>query len=262
MKRFRLFMLTFATFFFAMVVTLVLQLMTIGNIASKLEIEGKTEVFQNLFLSTQAPLMLIIAIVFSVILFILFLLFVVTTNKCFSVSFKDKLKEFEATNPNEESYDQAINLYKSIITDPETGAVIYKHFRTILDKEFIRSSRYKLPFGLLRIAVQNKQDFELAQKKASANIQTVLRNVDVISINNEKEFICLLPNTKKASSNLAVGRIMKRLQSVQEMTGERIPLAVGLSSYPEDGSDVDTLLNVLERNFQKARMMGENKVIF
>jgi diguanylate cyclase (GGDEF)-like protein len=255
-------MLIFATFFFAMAVTLALQLVTIGNIANKLEIGGKAEAFQNLFLASQAPLMLIIAILFSAILFILFLLFVVTTNKCFSVSFMDKLREFEATNPNEESYDQAINLYKSIITDPETGAVIFKHFRTILDKEFIRASRYKLPFGLLRIAVQSKQNFDLAHKKASANIQTVLRNVDVVSINNEKEFICLLPNTRKANANLAVGRIMKRLQSVQEMTGERIPLAVGICAYPEDGSDVETLLAALDRNFQKALMMGENKVIF
>ncbi|GEM_PF-5645740 len=262
MKRFRLFLLTFITFFFAMTTILFIQLINIKSIASKLGIMEKSDAFQGMFLATQAPFLLGCAILFSSILFVLFLLFVVSDNKSFSVSFIDKLKELDTINAGDQTYEQAIDVYKSIITDPETGAVIYKHFRTILDKEFIRSSRYHLPFALMRIAVQNKKDFEVLQKKTSSNIHTVLRNVDVISINNEKEFICLLPNTKKASANLAVARIFKRLQSVQEVSGEKICIAVGLSSFPEDGADVETLLSTLDKNFQKARMMGENKVIF
>jgi GGDEF domain-containing protein len=262
MKRMRLFMLSFVTFFFAMILVLTVQLINIKSIANNLGIGEKADAFQNIFLGNQAPFLLLVVIVFSLIQFILFLIMVVTRDKDFSVSFLDKLNALGTERDADATYDQALDVYKSIITDPETGAVIYKYFQTILDKEFIRSSRYKIAFSVMRIAVLDKQNFEAHHKHASSNIHSVLRNVDVVSVNAQKEFVCLLPNTRKANANLASGRIFKRLQTVRELTGEKITLAVGISTFPDDGENLETLLISLERNFQKALMLGEDKVVF
>ena len=262
MKKMRLFMLSFITLFFAMIIVLTVQLINIKSIANNLGISEKADAFQNIFLGNQVPFLLLVVIVFSLIQFVLFLIVVVTRNKDFSVNFFDKLNAIGTERDPDAAYDQALDVYKSIITDPQTGAVIYKHFQTILDKEFIRSSRYKIPFALMRISVLDKDNFDSHHKHASSNIHTVLRNVDVISVNVQKEFVCLLPNTKKANANLAAGRIFKRLQTVRELTEEKITLAIGISSFPDDGENLETLFIVLEKNFQKALMLGEDKVVF
>ncbi len=255
-------MLSFLTLFFAMIIVLTVQLINIKAIAHVLGIGEKADAFQNIFLGNQVPFLFLVVIVFSLIQFVLFLVMVVTRNRDFSVGFFEKLNAIGTERDPDVAYDRALDLYKSIITDPETGAVIYKHFQTILDKEFIRSSRYKIPFALIRVAVLNKENFETHHKHTGSNIHTVLRNVDVVSVNTRKDFICLLPNTRKSSANLAVGRIFKRLQTVTELTGEKIILAVGISSFPDDGENLETLQIVLDNNFQKALMLGEDKVVF
>jgi len=221
-------------------------------------IRGPEDIHQ-LLLRTEIPILLILALAIPII----------QTLFALSVMRKTEGGEAKSNSGNPAAgkspknlYDQALEMYRSAITDEQTGAIIYKHFKTMLESEFTRSLRYKMVFSLVKISIENKENFNSVFHKVAFSITNILRNVDVTSVDVDRKFVILLPNTKKTNAETAVRRIWARVKSVQEQTDAKINLVAGIVTFKEDGDTVELLLAALDRNLEKARLLGAHTIIF
>lgn len=161
-----------------------------------------------------------------------------------------------------ESFTRILELYRRAVTDPDTGAVVFRHFRTMLESEVERAKRYKVPLSLVRISLLGKDRSKEALRRVSVNLRSLLRAVDVVAIDPSKDFIVLLPHTRKNNAEMAVWRIWKRVKAVEDQTGVEMPLAAGIASFGEDGEDAASLLETAEEHCRRAAVFGPGKVIF
>ena len=220
----------------------------------------RAEDLLNFLLKTEIPLLLIAALAVSAVQ--LFLIPGPSRPPGALSGFEQKLGELAAGRGSKNLYDQVLSLYRTAITDEQTGAVIYRHFRTMLESEFTRSGRYKMSFSLVKISVENRENFKSIFPKVAFAIANVLRNVDITSVDPERRFVILLPNTRKGNAETAVKRVWSRIRLVEEQTGGKIRLAAGISTFKDDGDTVELLLETLDRNLDKARLLGANMIVF
>jgi diguanylate cyclase (GGDEF)-like protein len=261
MKTLKYVAVVFLPLFFLVLLLIVQSSVSLRSAASSLSVPVAVEALQPAFMKTLTVYGVILFAVFGIIQTVLVYFFFKKPQAAFSREINEKL-ELVQKPEDEKVYDKVLELYKSVITDPKTGAVLFKYFMTMLDKEMVRADRYKLPFSILKITLKSKGDFDESFKKAGAIIISVLRTIDIISINEHKEFVILLPNTKKANGDMAVRRIFRRVQQVQETSGASFSLSVGIATYADDGITTDVLLGRADANLQKAKILGENKVVF
>ena len=260
MEKLKLWLICLLFFFASAVLFLAGQTALVNSaLGSGVELRHAEEI-QAFLLKTEIPLLGLLILLLSTLQYFLLLLILKPKNSGAGVRLKTNESTFSKESKN--LYDQVLTLYRSAITDEQTGAIIYKHFKTMLDLEFARSQRYKMTFSLVKISVENKDDFKSAFPKVASSIMNILRNVDIASVGADRKFIILLPNTKKTNAETAVRRIWARIKLVEEQTSVRIRMAAGISTYKDDGDTLDLLFEVLDRNLEKARMLGANMIVF
>jgi GGDEF domain-containing protein len=258
MEKLKLWLVCLASFLAVAVLFLAGQTALLNSaLASGIELRHAEEI-QGILLRAEIPLAVLLILVLSTLQFLL----VSWIGRSASAGSGLKSGDSGVLKESKNLYEQVLTLYKSAIMDEQTGAIIYRHFKTMLDLEFSRSHRYKMTFSLVKISVENKDDFKSAFPRVAACIMNILRNVDITSVGSDRKFIILLPNTKKVNAEIAVKRIWARIRMVEEQTNSKIRLAAGISTFKEDGDTVDLLLEVLDRNLEKARMLGANMIVF
>lgn len=174
-----------------------------------------------------------------------------------------------------EFYKKAEQLKELSITDSLTGVYNKRYFYERLTEEIHRSERYSLVFSLAIFDIDdfklfNDTEGHLAGDMVLKDIVNIahksLRSNDIISRFGGEEFTILMPQTDKEEAFIVAERIRNNIKEFLTRTWEKFPqqsitISIGVSSYPEDGKDSDSLINNADIALYKAKAEGKNKTV-
>lgn len=162
------------------------------------------------------------------------------------------------------------SLQKSAYHDYLTGLPNYRLFKiciqealdkakekdTLLAVMFLDLDRFKIVNDTFGHATG-----DLLLKYISKQIQSCVSPEDTVSRIGGDEFSVLLPSITEPEDAIEMAqKIMKVLENPVIIKGYKIPIttSIGISFYPEDGSDADSLLKLADRAMYRVKKHGKN----
>ncbi len=158
-------------------------------------------------------------------------------------------------------------------TDELTGIYNMRAFSAMLHRAFRQAVRYGHALSVVMIDSDNLKQINDKHGHESGNrllqhlvrdIREQLRGSDVMARFGGDEFIVLLPETGNKGALETAERIRKAIENSRfdVRTGDtRITVSVGVASYPEDGGNLDVILEKADKAMYRAKERGRNKVI-
>jgi diguanylate cyclase (GGDEF)-like protein len=165
-------------------------------------------------------------------------------------------------------------LEEMAIRDSLTGIYNHRHMHTVLTEEIARALRYEHPFSLMMVDIDRfKQvndthghlvgDFVL--KRMVRLLADHIRLTDTLFRYGGEEFSILLPETEK---EMAMGVADRLLEAIRDHTFDcdgrhvHITISIGAALFPEEASDISTLIGVADRRLYRAKTMGRDRHAF
>lgn len=144
------------------------------------------------------------------------------------------------------------------------------HIEKVLETESIRYKRYKSPFSIMIIDVDKFKVIndtyghtqgDIVLFSIAQLITKSLRELDICARYGGEEFMAVFPHTKITDAVEIANRI--RI-SVQEYfsTKFNVTISIGLSSCPESGKKIKTLIEKADKALYIAKNNGRNAVRF
>ena len=135
------------------------------------------------------------------------------------------------------------------IYDRETGLYAYWYFSLRLRDEMARARRHEQPFVLLLVESARGQ---LDSKEEELLLRTIgegFRSTDLVAHMGNLRFVMLLPNTGADGGTEVCGRLRKEFGTLE--------VHIGLSSYPDDGADWESLLRAAQVSWDGSSEMTQ-----
>ncbi len=171
---------------------------------------------------------------------------------------------------------QNAHLYELAMVDGLTGLFMRRYFDARIDEEIERSKRYKTPFSVVMMDVD---DFKMLNDehghligdrvlRAIANVvKAQMRGVDTAARYGGEEISLILPRTEMVAAYNVGERIRAAIADIRITTDSEPPkvLAVtasfGIASYPESkAKDGEDLVRKADRALYRAKKTGKNRV--
>ncbi len=143
----------------------------------------------------------------------------------------------------------------SLLREKDSHLYSMAYFIDYAGKEIYRARRYKRPFSLVEIVIDNAEYFKMNMTKDMYenlskwlvnNISSGLRSSDVIARVSESEFLLVMPDTDYMGALSYISRSLCNFRSEQfvNLLDKYVPLSVsmGAASFPADGNDYDSLI--------------------
>jgi len=160
------------------------------------------------------------------------------------------------------------------IRDGLTGLFNHRYFRESLGTELSRSSRHGRAFSVIFMDVDhfkhyNDANGHLAGDEVLRTLSTLIseraRDTTVSARYGGEEFVLLLPETDKEGAKTYAEELRGRIETYafpdeKSQPLGRITLSLGVSTYPEDGCDADTLISHADQALYHAKDAGRNAV--
>jgi diguanylate cyclase (GGDEF)-like protein len=86
-----------------------------------------------------------------------------------------------------------------------------------------------------------------------------LRNTDILIRYGGDEFICILPNTTQQDAAWICQRILNSCKE-KEIGGLNIMMSIGIAAHPDDGTDIDELLQIADAALYDAKRSGRGRI--
>jgi diguanylate cyclase (GGDEF)-like protein len=174
---------------------------------------------------------------------------------------------------NETLRQKNFELHEISIRDSLTGLYNRKHLMETLDKEVSRSQRHNHSFSFLVVDIDHFKEYndtyghlagdEVLRRLASVFTESI-RSSDYAARYGGEEFIILLPETGIEQGVEAAERI-RTMVAEEAFGGEgesiKVTISVGVSSYPEDGEDAESVIRNADAALYEAKELGRNRVV-
>jgi diguanylate cyclase (GGDEF)-like protein len=158
-------------------------------------------------------------------------------------------------------------------TDELTGLYNMRAFSAMLQRSFKQAVRYGHALSVVMIDSDNLKQVNDAHGHDAGNrllqhlvrcIREQLRGSDVMARFGGDEFILLLPETNNKGALEMSERIRKAVElsrfSVRE-GDTNVTASLGVASYPEDGGNLDVILEKADKAMYRAKQKGRNRVV-
>jgi len=156
-------------------------------------------------------------------------------------------------------------------TDALTGLHNVRYFRSQLHKNLEMYKRYRIPFSLLMIDLDNLKELndasghqtgDLALKHLSSIMADEKRETDIAVRYGGDEFFLVLPGTGASAGERLAYRIVRRVRQLNIRSSGRdiTGVSIGVVSCPDNGSDVGTLRAKADRALHLAKAIGGSSV--
>jgi diguanylate cyclase (GGDEF)-like protein len=106
---------------------------------------------------------------------------------------------------------------------------------------------------------------DLLLREIAERARSCVREIDTVSRLGGDEFVVVLPELREALDAAAVARkILTALGEVYRIDGHDVSITqtLGISIYPQDGPDADTLLRNADSAMYHAKESGKNRFLF
>ncbi|MFQ5951901.1 MAG: diguanylate cyclase [Candidatus Omnitrophota bacterium] len=169
-----------------------------------------------------------------------------------------------------------VELYEQVqklsIIDGLTEVYLRRYLMSRMEEEVDRVRRLGLTFSIGMVDIDYFKECndkyghlvgDAALKQISQRLKKSVREVDMIARYGGEEFCIVLPETSKKAAMTVSERLRKSVES-KEITAfdekMRMTVSVGISTYPEDGEDTETLIDKADTALYKAKRGGRNMV--
>ncbi|WP_240620295.1 EAL and GGDEF domain-containing protein [Peribacillus acanthi] len=155
--------------------------------------------------------------------------------------------------------------------DALTGAANRYLLNKSLERLLITAKKYNQTLSVLFLDLDRFKQVndtlghnygDLLLKKVSARLKSLLKNKDIIARLGGDEFVIVLPNIKHPKEAVAVSKeIIKALNTPFLLHDHEVYIStsIGVSLFPYDGDDVETLLKNADRAMYQAKSNGKNR---
>jgi len=159
------------------------------------------------------------------------------------------------------------------VHDPLTGLHNRRQFNEMLNYEVSRSERHQHEFSVLMLDLDDFKDINDSYGHPTGDttlcaIATVLlehtRKGDLCARVGGDEFAIILTETGAKGAGIVAKKISHALRELAITSAQgnhfHLTVSIGVSSYPGDGSTIDTLLEGVDIAMYKAKDMGKDSV--
>lgn len=159
-------------------------------------------------------------------------------------------------------------LFKSH-TDSLTGLWNYGYFQYKLDEQISASLRLNKTLCLLMIDIDSFKKYNdtfghLEGDRVLVNIASIIKNVsrkeDLVCRYGGEEFTVILPDISIEDTKVIAERIRTSIQDEQSLFKQKMTVSIGISSFPKDSGDKNSLITKADANLYRAKAEGKNKV--
>jgi diguanylate cyclase (GGDEF)-like protein len=157
-------------------------------------------------------------------------------------------------------------LERHCLEDAVTGAYTFEYFQNAVRNEIEKSTRHRRCFSILRISVslpdrlrEPSNEAELRESLAEVVVQLskLRRASDLLAGDGNGDFLILLPEADAlgaAQLNQRARESLTGSQSLEAIAGApRLQVHAGAVTYPPDGTQLESLLRVLEERIANER---------
>jgi diguanylate cyclase (GGDEF)-like protein len=162
-------------------------------------------------------------------------------------------------------------LYLNSITDDRTKLFNHRYFDYRFEYEVKRALRYKNPLSFLIIDIDQfkKINDELGHQEGDNIIKKVanilrehFRTSDILARYGGDEFVAILPQTPLSGAIVTAKRLIEKIRATKHQaengTLVNITLSIGISSIPEHGDSVKSLLEKADKALYDTKTRGRN----
>ena len=163
--------------------------------------------------------------------------------------------------------------YQSL-RDPLTGLFNRRYLQGYLNREIDRANRKQEFIGILILDIDHFKHFndtyghdagDLVLKEVSLYLLKQTRQYDIACRYGGEELILVLPDASLENSILRAEEIRKGIKKLQlEHQGEKlsqITVSIGVSCFPDDGTEIDDLIQAADKALYKAKEQGRDRVL-
>ena len=148
---------------------------------------------------------------------------------------------------------------------------VYRYFNEALEKEILRSARYKQPFGLVMIDLDGFKKIndsyghlqgDEVLKEVAQIFRKICREVDIVSRYGGEEFAIILPETDIEGAFILADRIRMVIRNYAFGTKDNIinlTASLGVTSYPDVAVSKIDLIKSVDKALYRAKAEGRNK---
>jgi two-component system cell cycle response regulator len=152
------------------------------------------------------------------------------------------------------------------LADPTTGAYGFEYFQDTVRTEIEKSNRFGRSFSLVKVDIGSLDPLRRRVGDAEFRdwlalvvklLQGAMRSADVLAADGEGRFLVLLPETDALGGAVFKQRIIRALGDSDLFAGatedERPRAHLALANYPGDGTQLESMLRVLDERVEEDR---------
>lgn len=156
-------------------------------------------------------------------------------------------------------------------TDFLTGASNSRHFYDLLQAEIDRYQRYRHPFSLAYLDLDNFKSIndrfghftgDQVLRAVATNVQGQLRNVDILARLGGDEFVLLLPETDSQAAAIVFPRIQHALEEEMTRNGWEVTVSIGVITCLGDINNPEDLIRMADELMYSTKQNTKNAVNF
>lgn len=160
-------------------------------------------------------------------------------------------------------------LWDMAFTDSLTGLYDRRYFKVKLHEELQRAKRYNRSFSIIMADLDNFKDINdayghLAGDRTLNAIGSVLkkhiRKIDIIARYGGDEFVMFFPEKGKEAARILAERLKEQISREHFVKASAVSVSIGIASYPEDGQEIEDLIDKADRAMYYAKQRGRNRI--
>ncbi|MGB7295422.1 MAG: diguanylate cyclase [Candidatus Aminicenantales bacterium] len=165
-------------------------------------------------------------------------------------------------------------LTKQSIRDPLTGLFNRRFMIESLDREIKRAERNRTQVGIIMADIDHFKQFNDKYGHAAGDkvltqlggfFKAGLRGADIACRYGGEEFVFFLPESSAENTFKRADQMREEVKNLEVHYGGEllasITLSMGISTYPDQGSNAEDLLRVADKALYRAKKEGRDRVI-